>query len=758
MRPGRRGQALFLSFSTAVFLAVYLLPPGLWPWLGLLTLVPAGLCIWNRRSLASLVCLGAAAALLWCGAYRTVFFAPAQALDGRRTQVTFYLAESPTATDYGACAGGWVVQPGKAPVQAVLYADEKLMDVSLGDRVTVTANCSQTALRQETRFTARATRGVFLRLVAKGPMEVQQARGVPWWCLPRLWGEGLGRSVQQALPGDVSGFLKAMVTGDKSGIDSGLSTALRRAGISHLVAVSGMHVCFLVSFLTCLVGRDPRRRALVCVPALVFFTLAVGGAPSVMRACCLQLAVLLAELLGRETESWTSLFGTLAFLLLLDPFSAANVGLQLSFAAVAGIGLVTPRLRTAFEVCRLTGAKRWRWRVNVVLRFFTDLIATTLGALVFTVPLSAGYFGTLSLAAPLTNLLVLSVAGGLFAGTLVVGLVGMVFPVLAAGLGMCLAPLGRYVLWVAQGVSTFPYSCVSVGQVAYTVALAAGYGLVLIALFWRDQRRRVWLFSLCALSLVVGSIALTGWSVSGLALSAAVLDVGQGQNVVLASQGHTALIDCGGTGYTDPGDVCADYLNTHGESRVDALILTHLHADHANGLPALFHRLDIQEVILPAIEHDEAAQLAVLALASEEGTHVTWLAQDTVMTLGQMELRLYAPLGDGGANEEGLSVLVGTGDFHMLVTGDMNQMVEERLVRTVPLPLCQVLVAGHHGSGTSSGETLLNTVAPETAVISVGERNPYGHPAPETLDRLADRGVDIYRTDQLGTVTIQVKP
>lgn len=758
MRPGRRGQALFVSFSAAVFGAVYLLPPELWPWLGLCALAPAGLCIWKRRSLAALACLGVAAALLWCGAYRAIFFAPAQALDGRRTEVTFSLSESPTPTDYGASAGGWVVQAGKAPVQAVLYADAKLMDVSLGDRVTVTANCSQTALRPETRFTARATRGVFLRLIAKGPMEVQKASGPRWWCLPRLWGEELGRSVEEALPGDISGFLKAMVTGDKGGIGSNLSTALRRAGISHLVAVSGMHVCFLVGFLTCLVGRDPRRRALVCVPVLVFFTLAVGGAPSVVRACCLQLAVLLAELLGRETERWTSLFGTLAFLLLLDPFSAANVGLQLSFAAVAGIGLVTPRLRAAFALCRLAGAEGWTWRLNAVVRFFTDLVATTLGALVFTVPLSAGYFGTVSLAAPLTNLLVLPVAGVLFALTLVVGLVGMVFPPLVAGLGAILTPLGRYVLWVAQGVSAFPYSCVSVSQVAYTVALAAGYGLILIAFFWRSQRRRAWLFGLCAMSLVVGSIALTRWSVHGLALSAVVLDVGQGQSVALTSQGRTALIDCGGTGYEDPGDICADYLNTHGESRVDTLILTHLHADHANGLAALFHRLDIREVILPAMEHDEAAQLAVLALAAEEGAKVTWLAEDTTVSLGGMELWLYAPLGDGGANEEGLSVLVGAGDFHMLVTGDMNQVVEERLVRAKGLPHCQVLVAGHHGSGTSSGETLLNAITPETTVISVGANNPYGHPAPVTLDRLVQRGVEVYRTDQLGTVTIQVKP
>ncbi len=704
--------------------------------------------------MAVLLCLGLAAGLLWCGAYRAAFFAPAQALDGRRTQVTLCLSESPTPSHYGAVAKGWVLRPGQAPVRGTLYAGAQLLELRPGDTLTAVAHCTQTALQEGNPFDALATRGVFVNMSAQGSVSVERAERVPWWALPRWWGEKLAQGIRAAVPDDVEGLLVAIVTGDRRGIDDGLSTALKRSGVSHVVAVSGMHVCFLVGLLTLLIGYGPRRRVAVCVPVLVFFTLAVGAAPSVVRACCFQLAVLLGDLLGRETERWTSLFGTLSLLLLLDPFSAGNIGLQLSFAAVVGLNLVTPKVDALLGRFRLPG-DAWpvRW-CNRAIRFLCHTLAATLGALCLTVPLCAYYFGAVSLAAPVTNLLVVPVASVLFAGSLAVGLIGFVWPAGAALAGAVLALPARYVLWVVRGISAVPYSAVTLTTPCHLAALVGAYGLLAIALFGRS-RRRFWVFTLCAAVLLVGSLLFSRLGLRAVHLTATVLDVGQGQSVLLASSGRTALIDCGGSGADDPGDVCADYLNDRGEGTLDKLILTHYHADHISGLDALFRRLDIREVVLPRMEHDEDAQLRILALAQAEGAAVTWLERDTRLTLGEAELKLYAPLGDGGANEEGLSVLARAGNFRLLITGDMNTVVERRLVDHARLPRCQVLVTGHHGSRYASSDELLDAAQPQAAVISVGE-NAYGHPAPETLARLEGRGVALYRTDYLGAVTIQV--
>ena len=149
----------------------------------------------------------------------------------------------------------------------------------------------------------------------------------------------------------------------------------------------------------------------------------------------------------------------------------------------------------------------------------------------------------------------------------------------------------------------------------------------------------------------------------------------------------------------------------------------------------------------------EAQYMSITALAEEKGIETLFLAEDGDVTFGESALRIYAPLGSGGANEEGLSVLCTAGDFDGLITGDMNDTVEKRLIKYGALPDLELLVAGHHGSKYATSEELLLATTPELAVISVGY-NTYGHPAPETLERLAAAGCAIYRTDWQGTVTI----
>ena len=165
-------------------------------------------------------------------------------------------------------------------------------------------------------------------------------------------------------------------------------------------------------------------------------------------------------------------------------------------------------------------------------------------------------------------------------------------------------------------------------------------------------------------------------------------------------------------------------------------------------------RLTVSALAVPDVEPDNPLRAEILALAEERGTEVVFIEEDATVELGGASLTLYAPLGTGGGNEEGLSVLATLGDFDALITGDMNAAVERRLIKYGNLPDIELLVAGHHGSKSSTSEELLAAVMPEYAVISVGY-NSYGHPADSTLDRLEQAGCAVWRTDLQGTITVR---
>lgn len=241
-------------------------------------------------------------------------------------------------------------------------------------------------------------------------------------------------------------------------------------------------------------------------------------------------------------------------------------------------------------------------------------------------------------------------------------------------------------------------------------------------------------------------------------MAAAVLDVGQGESVLLRCGDSWALVDCGGDSQTDAGDIAADYIRSMGGQRLDLLVITHFHDDHANGVPQLLERVPVDAIVLPAAGEDSPLRQEIVSIAKEKNIPMEELSRDRTVELdGGGALHLFAPLGVGETNEEGLSVLATSGDFDVLITGDMGGDVEQLLLEHTQLPHVEVLVAGHHGSGHSTSPELLAAIQPETAVISVGADNRYGHPAAETMERLSTAGTELYRTDLQGTVLIRAR-
>lgn len=751
-----------LGYCAAVYLAEYLLPAAWRPWcaagLGLCALPAALLLRGRRRLLPLLVSLGMAAGLLWSWGHAELFIAPAEALEGETRAVRARALDY--SRDYGESSSVYARLGGDIPgVKALLTSyGEALPALEPGDEFTATVKVLSATRRYGLETDRYSSQGVFLRCTLIGGAEKTGRWRFAALYFPKRMARALLAAVDRVFPADTAAFMKALLLGDKTALysDQELYYALGKTGFMHVVAVSGMHIAYLMGFMRGLT-RSRKRAALFGIPLMLLFISMTGAGPSVLRAGFMQICMLLAPLVKREEDSVTSLSASLAVLLLVNPSSCASVSLQLSFASMAGIVLVTPRIEAAAKTW-LKGREGARLRrVRKLTGTVIRSVAASLGGLVFSAPLVAAHFGNISLVSPLTNLLCLWAISFLFTCGLAAALAGLLLPAAGLVLGLCLSILVRGLVLVIHLLAGLPCAAVYTSNPLIAWWLGLVYVLFLITWLFRPKNglRPVppCCFSLLALCAVV---LLTRHADEQAALRLTALDVGQGQCLVLQSKTAAVVVDCGGAAKeTNAGDTAARYILGRCRRRVDALLLTHLHDDHANGAARLLRQVEVGCLVLPADTDDTDGCLPdILAAARERGTEVLFVGEDTRFAWGELSLSVFAARRGSSDNERGLIVLASVLGFDVLVTGDAGRERERQLVRGAALPDIEVLLAGHHGSKTSTGDLLLDAVKPELCIVSVGW-NVYGHPAPETLERLTAHHAQVRRTDREGHIAVR---
>lgn len=745
------------SFSAGVFLAA-LLPWNGWQLYaagGILLLALAWLFAarkqkYFRRGL--LILLPLAVSLAYFAGYDHLVRQPIENRCGAASDFTATVCDWPQATERGARVT--VELEGYHRARAVLYGEAELLAARPGDTVTGTAQWQSAAHFDSDDVTHFNARGVYALLYGREDVRLSAGDGDALRWLPQRAGKAFREKVA-AIWDDprVSGFLTAELTGDKSAMDDGDYLAMQETGLAHLFAVSGLHCAFLVTLLALLISRRQRLLCAVTIPLLLFYMVMVGMSPSVVRACIMQIFLLIAPLFRRGSDPLTSLAAALLVILLCNPFAAASVSLQLSFSATLGMVLLSPRLYKL-----LTGCYKGKCRpLRAALCFVAANLSATLSAVVFTAPLTAWYFRIFVLVAPLSSLLAVPAAGWSFMAAFVTVLLGFVWLPLASLLGWISWALVRYILWIANGMMSWRYHAVYFTNPYLIYWLLFLYAAFIGCAATPDGKRKYLLASALSVLTLTAAIWVNRQDYQYGVLTALTLDVGQGESVILTSGGETALVDCGSSNsYKDPGGLAADTLHSMGVRELSAVVVTHYHADHTNGLYEVLRRIPVQTIYLPDIEDEYGVRERLVSLAEEKGAQVTYVTKETADTLGDTILTIYPPVQSGGdLNELGLTALASAGDFDLLITGDMSGSTEKKLVETYALPDIEVLVVSHHGSRYSSNIRFLKSVTPEAAVISVGDNN-YGHPSEETLQRLLAVGADIWRTDQQGTIRITV--
>lgn len=559
---------------------------------------------------------------------------------------------------------------------------------------------------------------------------------------------------------------ESMLLARRDDLDPELRQSFAAAGLAHLLAISGAHVGILAGALLLLVrlaGAGARLAPAAASVGTIAYVVFLGAPAAATRAALQAVLLLASRILQRPSEPLSLIAFAALAILAVRPLSLLEPGFQLSFAGV--FGLVAFREPLAV----LVPSRLPRW--------VRQGCAASLAASLATAPIAAWHFGIVSLIGPLANLVAAPlVALALPAAALALA-VAFLVPAAGAFLGesagillhllRLMAEAGARPAWGHAWVTSFGVTAVVLGAaVAWRFAPAPPVGT------GRDPHRlrkavRARILVRAATASAAAILIISIGPVGRGALEIHVIDVGQGDATAIRTpRGHWILIDAGPrTPSYDAGrQRVTPYLLARGARRIDVLLLTHPDADHVGGAQWLWHAFDIGAVLDPAIATGKDIYTDVLEAARSHGTR--WMAarEGREIRVDDVVLRVLAPSDsflDHPHDSNDLSAVVRLeyGSFGALFLGDAPTGVEDAVVeRFGPGVRSQVIKVGHHGSRTSTGDSLLNAVRPVLALVSVGRHNRYGHPAPVVIGRLAEHGVRILRTDLDGSIEVRVRP
>ncbi len=571
---------------------------------------------------------------------------------------------------------------------------------------------------------------------------------------------GLRASVSGVAP-DAGALVLGLTVGDESMQPEALGEAMRISGLSHLTAVSGGNIAILVGVIIIVgrfLGSPILVRAILAGAAVIGYVLIVGPEPSVLRAAGMGTVSVMAILGGGARHGLSSLAATIVVLLVIAPPLALSLGFSLSAAATAGLLIVAPPLRRRLLSALDRGALRSQPRLRTAL---ADAIALTGAAQIATAPLLAALGDGLSAVAVPANVLAAPAVAPVTILGLMAAVMAPVVPPLGAILAHLAAPPAAWIALMAHlfadlPVSTLPWPGGMIGAAAITIAMS----VVAIAIYvgrkyqWPIRTGAV-LGLACLVVLMLRPPDQAGWPPPDWV--AVACDVGQGDAFVIATEpGAAIVVDAG----PDPGAI-RSCLDTLGVNRVHALVLSHFHADHVEGVPGVFLGRDVGVVMVSPVREPQEQFARVESWIADEGISME------VATAGEYrritddvtwQVLWPARVIRGGSMANNASVVlhVQSQGVSFLLLGDVEPAAQAAIRSVSPPMQVDVVKVAHHGSRFQDPR-LPSWTSGRIAVLSVGADNGYGHPAPETVAAWEFIGADVVRTDISGDIAVVLR-
>ena len=601
----------------------------------------------------------------------------------------------------------------------------------------------------------------------------------------------LSRSLAASLPGEQAALAQALLLGLRADVPEELTEAFRSTGTSHIMAISGLHVGVLLALALGLgiwvLGKKRNIHLVLPLLAVWSYALLAGFSASAERAAIMGTVYLAALALGRQRSVLPALALAAGVMAGINPQALKDISFQLSVTAVAGIALLTPPLS---RVLRATLVRIMRGRLGELSSSvgLVEAIAVCVAATVATLPLIAFHFHRVSVIGIPSTLLLLPAVPFAIVTSALAALGGLVGGVLANVLGwVAFVPL-TYIGELVGLLGRLPVASFSVAAMGGFLVWAF-YGIGVAALLAPRLSRSVRRFlkrleerlaerevgmvgllrgrrALLVLPpvLLAGLVYLLWTAVAAMPdgrLHVSFLDVGQGDSILIETpSGRQVLVD-GGPDPRRTVQLLGRALPFWDRS-LDVVVVSHPQDDHLAGLVEVARRYDVGTVLEGPYGAETALYREWMKALDERGVTTTRVQAGHLVLLEEgLTLEVLSPTsmpfwGNAPVNENSLVLRLAWGETSFLLTGDIEQRAEQRMLELDSVPESTVLKAGHHGSATSSSPEFLAAVTPLVTVVSVGEGNEFGHPLPDVLSRLeAHVGDDrLYLTSEHGTVEL----
>ncbi|MFQ6611547.1 MAG: DNA internalization-related competence protein ComEC/Rec2 [Fidelibacterota bacterium] len=557
--------------------------------------------------------------------------------------------------------------------------------------------------------------------------------------------------------GPESGLLSALILGDKSQIDPELKQTFVRTGVVHVLAVSGLHVGFILVILISIVrlfripwGWD----RLLLILGLCFYVGLTGGKPSVIRASIMAGLYLIAPVVNRPANIWNIIALAALSILIVNPFALQDLGFLFSFSAVISIIVLYNQFQKILPLwCRVNTIN------NQTLKYSWGLFLVSLSAQLGTLPLTALYFHRIPVIALIANVMIVPLVGVLLANGFLILILGGI-PVIGALVGQSAWFITQLIQSLTNTFSKVSFASIQTGSIQpYSViiyfSLLAGIFLILQPGF---RRKAVILF------LLAGNLVVWKNAISNPGCEVLFIDVGEGDAAVIKMRNGKAMLIDGGlrTQQKDYGEKTIipvlQYLGIH---RLNWLVATHPHNDHIGGLITVTESLPVDTVWELNANFNSATNNRLNELFLNKGVVVQYPHSGDLKYLSnQCLVQFFSPVKGfkknvGNINNQSLVFKISFGKTSIFFPGDLELEGEAIILPYGDLLRADLLKVAHHGSLTSTTRPFLKLINPELAVVSVGYRNKFHHPAPVILKRIMNSGAKIHRTDQQGALWVR---